>query len=144
MKLIAHRGNTSGPNKERENSPDYIIEAVNKGFYVEVDVWYVENELYLGHDTPVYPTTISFLKNPKFYVHAKNIAALEQCIEHNINCFSHNIDEAVLTSNNEIWTFPGKSLTRKSICVMPEWQHGPQTDWSFLGDILGVCTDYCI
>ena len=40
MKLIAHRGNIDGPNPERENSPEYIEEALKAGYDVEVDVWY--------------------------------------------------------------------------------------------------------
>ena len=38
MILIAHRGNTIGPNIEKENHPDYIDEAIKKGFDVEVDI----------------------------------------------------------------------------------------------------------
>ncbi len=39
MKYISHRGNLTGINLERENSPDYIMEAVTADFDVEVDVW---------------------------------------------------------------------------------------------------------
>ena len=34
MHLIAHRGNISGPNPKRENTPEYIEEAIEKGFDV--------------------------------------------------------------------------------------------------------------
>ncbi len=56
MKLIAHRGNTQGPNPERENSPEYIEEALNAGYDVEVDVWYdcATEKFWLGHDEPQY------------------------------------------------------------------------------------------
>ena len=40
MKLIAHRGNISGIDSERENSPDYIDEAISQGYDVEIDAWY--------------------------------------------------------------------------------------------------------
>ena len=36
---IAHRGNVNGKNESRENSPDYIMEAISLGFYVEIDVY---------------------------------------------------------------------------------------------------------
>ena len=39
MIFIAHRGNTKGPNKELENTPGYIDEALDNGFDVEVDIW---------------------------------------------------------------------------------------------------------
>ena len=32
MKLIAHRGNISGPEPERENTMDYIEEAIQLGY----------------------------------------------------------------------------------------------------------------
>ena len=32
MKLIAHRGNWAGTNYELENRPDYIAEAINRGY----------------------------------------------------------------------------------------------------------------
>ena len=35
MKLIAHRGNISGPNPEKENHPDYILEAIRLGYVPE-------------------------------------------------------------------------------------------------------------
>ena len=55
MKLIAHRGNITGPKPELENSPDYIFEAIKKGFDVEVDVWYgTDGKFMLGHDNPDY------------------------------------------------------------------------------------------
>ena len=60
MKLIAHRGNTNGRNKLEENSPDYIKDAIKKGYDVEIDAWLMDG-IYLGHDNPEYETDIDFL-----------------------------------------------------------------------------------
>lgn len=138
MKLIAHRGNRFGKSF-KENHPEYILEAIEQGFYVEIDVWFTDS-WYLGHDKPEYPIQLEFLQQnkDKIYAHAKNIKALELLVENKINCFSHNNDDAVLTLNGEIWTFPGKELTSKSICVMPEWY----TDIAEIKDVLGICSDY--
>ena len=54
MRLIAHRGNFQGINKEQENSPEYLIEAIRNGYDVEVDTWVVDNVFYFGHDEPQY------------------------------------------------------------------------------------------
>ena len=62
MIFIAHRGNLNGPNKEMENKPEYILKALNKDFYVEIDVWYINNSFFLGHDNPDYKIDIEFLK----------------------------------------------------------------------------------
>lgn len=138
MIYIAHRGNTHGPNIKRENSPDYILEALNNGFYVEIDVWIYDAALWLGHDGPEYKTNIDFLKSSdKFICHAKNIPALELLLKENVHCFFHDTDEAVLTSKGWIWTYPGKLLTKNSICVMPE-----VNKTNFTNNCIGICSDY--
>ena len=54
MKVIAHGGNLNGPNANEENRPSYINNAIKSGYDVEIDVWYVDNKWYLGHDDPRY------------------------------------------------------------------------------------------
>ena len=39
MKIISHRGNLAGADSGLENSPPYILTALNVGFDVEVDLW---------------------------------------------------------------------------------------------------------
>ena len=137
MIYIAHRGNLTGPKMFQENSPDYIQKALSSGFYVEIDVWKQDNKLWLGHDGPVYETTLEFLKsNDKMICHAKNILALEELILADIHCFSHDTDDVVLTSRKWLWTYPGKFLTKGSICVMPEINND-----NFEG-CMGICSDY--
>lgn len=139
MLIIAHRGNTNGPNLIRENAPDYLMEAVEKGYDVEVDVWKVGSEYYLGHDAPQYPTSIEFIKHPKFWCHAKNLDALESLIEEGCHVFSHDRDDYILTSKKVIWSFPGKPLSSKTICVMPERASYKLEEFM---NCLGICTDY--
>jgi len=54
MILISHRGNINGKFESYENEPTYIDLALSKGYDVEIDVWYVDGLLYLGHDKPQY------------------------------------------------------------------------------------------
>ena len=140
MILIAHRGNTNGPNELFENKPEYLTNAINKGFFIETDLWYLNNKLYLGHDNPKYEINIDFLLNlkEKLFCHCKNIQALSYIINNypQIECFYHDIEECVLTSKNKIWTYPGKELTPMSICVMPE-----RVD-QIPKNCFGICTDF--
>ena len=46
MKLISHRGNLNGRIPERENHPDYIDEAIEAGYDVEIDIWLNDGVLY--------------------------------------------------------------------------------------------------
>ena len=64
MRFIAHRGNINGPNPDLENNPRYIIQAIEKGFDVEIDVWKTD-ALYLGHDGPDHKIELKFLLNHK-------------------------------------------------------------------------------
>lgn len=140
MILIAHRGNINGPCSKRENSPSYLLEAVDKGFYAEVDIWFVANKLYLGHDKPQYLTTLLFISNPMFICHAKNIEAFSFLLENNIHCFFHDRDDCTLTSKGYIWTYPGKQLTPLSICVMPEWNTDIKSCTTL--NCYGICSDF--
>jgi len=122
MILISHRGNTDGKNIDLENHPVYIKTAISKGFDVEIDIWKHNEKLYLGHDYPQHEFEAKFLlsNKHKLWCHAKNIDALEELIILQANCFWHQDDDVTLTTSNHIWTYPGKKLTEKSVCVLPE------------------------
>ena len=67
MFYISHRGNLNGPDTRYENSIEYINHALERGFDVEVDVWFIDDNFYLGHDSPDYPIDHNFLKNKKLW-----------------------------------------------------------------------------
>ena len=137
MLFISHRGNLEGPNPKEENKPAYVQKALNLGYYVEVDVWFVKNKLFLGHDKPLYKCNLDFLKNDFLVCHAKNAEALEYLIQNDIHCFSHDKDDVVLTSRRWLWTYPGYTLTLSSVAVMPEMTIG----WN-IKNCFAVCSDY--
>lgn len=121
MRLISHRGNLYKRQKAYENNPEYIMEAITNGYEVEIDLWYEKGEFYLGHDKPEHKINNEFIEHPKFWCHAKNLAALNIMLQKpRINCFYHDKDIATLTTHNYIWTYPGNELYEQSICVMPE------------------------
>lgn len=131
--LIAHRGLIDGPNLELENKYEILLYARQQGFDIEVDVWFEDNKLWIGHDRPDYETSIDTLEDLAdpltketsechAWIHCKNILALKFFLNHpyRFNFFYHENDPVVLTSNDKIWTYPGKRLTNDSICVLPE------------------------
>ncbi len=136
MYLIAHRGNTNGIRKEMENSPEYINEAIKKGFDVEVDVRFENKHFFLGHDINQYEIDAKFLLNKKIWCHAKTTEALEALEKINAHYFWHEEDDYTLTSRGYIWTYPGKELLPNSICVLPE-----KFDYKDF-NCKGVCSDY--
>jgi len=140
MKLISHRGNLDGPNPLEENKPEYIQNALDLGYDVEIDVWSIDNNLFLGHDNPQYPIDISFLKDSRLWSHAKNFEALIILYENrdSIHFFVHDSDTHILTSKMFIWTYPNNKLSKYSVCVIPEICR----DLSDLKICYGLCSDY--
>ena len=141
MYFISHRGNLTGPEKKSENNPSYIEYALDKGFHVEIDVWFKEKKFYLGHDDPIYEVNIDFLNKKNIWAHAKNIDALNELVKLNIHCFWHQSDDVVLTSKGYLWTFPGKFLTSNSIEVMPEANTKIIKNIK-VSNCAGVCSDF--
>lgn len=141
MRIIAHRGLLNGPNSVLENKSKTIETAIAHGFEVEIDVWFHDGEWYLGHDKPTEKVLFSFLSQQCFWIHCKNLAALERMGAYkHLNSFWHETDSYTLTSHNYIWTYPGKELSSHSVCVMPE-KYIPLEQVRNL-KCLGVCTDY--
>jgi len=141
MKLIAHRGNINGPNKQ-ENHPNYILETIKLGYDCEIDVRYINGQLFLGHDNPEYNIELNFLLENSNYlwIHCKNISALDFLLSYDqLNIFWHQEDSYTLTSKGFIWSYPKTETTKKSIVLMPEW-----SDYSFSKESYGICSDYIL
>ena len=141
---ILHRGLYNGPCGELENSEELLWKRLNEGWDIECDVWYGEDGVWrLGHDEPrdVIRDVEGLLRHPRAWIHCKNLAALQKCIGLGYtNCFFHDTDAAVLTSEQFIWAYPGHIIEgEKGVCVMPE-RHGFML--SELRLVGAVCTDY--
>ena len=139
MLYISHRGNIDGKNETLENKPSYIDTAISNGYDVEVDVWWLDNQLWLGHDEPQYNVDFRWFRNriTKLWIHCKNVDAVvyfKEC-EYEFNFFWHESDTITLTSLNNIWAYPGKQPIKNSISVMPEIYDDDVTE------CLGICSD---
>ena len=142
-KLIAHRGLTTGPDQELENKPHQIESALNQGYDAEVDVWYfVDTGFMLGHDEPLYPVSLEWLRQPGLWLHAKNLEALSLLRWENLNVFWHENDDHTMTAHKFIWTYPGiTTCERNGVLVMPETA---EIDFAALRHYkcYGICSDY--
>ena len=137
MKIISHRGNLNGRNPSTENSLPAINIALYHRFDVEIDVWYKNNNWYLGHDKPQHLVDKYFLENKKLWCHAKNLDALNLMIKNKkIHSFWHQNDDFTLTSKNYIWTYPNKNTTSNSIIVLKNSKD------KISKKCFGVCTDF--
>jgi hypothetical protein len=126
--------------ESHENEPTYIDLAIKKGYDVEVDVWYKDSMLWLGHDKPDYGIEFSWFRDrmSKLWIHCKNIEAVnyfKDC-HYELNYFWHQEDDIALTSLNHIWAYPGKQPIKNSIAVIPELNKDD------VSNCLGVCSDF--
>jgi hypothetical protein len=139
MIFISHRGNLAGPAPSKENTITHIQTALENGFDVEVDVWYMNNKLYFGHDMRQELVPISLITNPRIWFHCKNVEAMQYLgwFSHKIKYFWHQIDDYTLVSNGKIWVYPGKKLVYNSIACLPE--ESVSGDWR---GCYAICTDY--
>ena len=144
MKLIAHRGNISGPNEELENKVDYIEEAINQGYDVEVDLRLKNKSLFLGHDYPQYQVDLNWLIKRKnnLWIHCKDLESICYLRKidafHSLNYFGHDNDDYVLTSQNFLFCKPTKKLNNHCVLVMPELYN-----YEVLNEkCYGILTDY--
>ncbi len=142
MKLISHRGNTNGAKPELENSPDYLLAAIELGVDVEVDIWYDGVSLVLGHSEPKYPVTMEFIDSikDKAWFHCKNLAALDFFVnkqDDSYKYFWHQNDSYRVTSNGLIWAYPGVLVSKNVIIVdfSEDYDYSEQ-------EVYGVCVDY--
>ena len=136
MIFISHRGNISGIRSNDENNPNYINVALKLGYEVEVDVRFENGKFFLGHDFSQYHIDNEFLLNSKIWCHAKTKDALEALDKIKAHYFWHQEDDYTITSKGFIWTYPGKKLFKKSICVLPE-----KYDYENF-NCLGICSDF--
>ena len=152
MRIISHRGNLCGPHSVDENNPECIESALNCGFDVEIDAWIIDNEIYLGNDSPQYLATryfsdgiwnrynlVSQNSYPCLWIHCKNFGAIENTFNYfKGHRFTHKNDDFTLTSSGYIWTFPRNlQIGSKSIAVLPELVSG----WD-IKSAYAICTDY--
>lgn len=138
MILIAHRGNTSGPNLTLENNPEYVNSALELGFGAEIDVWLIDGSIFLGHDKPRFLISIDYLKNDMLLCHAKNKEAFEVMLAcSDIHTFWHQEDEYTLSSKRIPIVYPGKPLMNNCIAMVRDYY--TELDFS---KCYAICSDY--
>jgi len=141
MIYIAHRGNISGSNFDNENDPNYIDNAIDKGFDVEIDIFIENQKIFLGHDIPQHQIDLKWLKSrrKKLWIHCKNSEAMiffSKIKEYHY--FWHENDKMTLTSKNFIWAYPTKTPIENSIAVLPELH---KTNFK---SCVGICSDWVL
>lgn len=153
MLLISHRGNISGKNFKRENSQPYIQEALDAGYFVEIDIVFNGGKYYHGHEWggckgEVDPDFLS-RNYQKLLIHCKDKESILFCAENlsPLNYFYHDRDEFTLTSYMWIIShsrvadqiaFNDDDFVAGTICMLPE-KFGLSKE--SLKNCPGICSD---
>jgi hypothetical protein len=144
MILISHRGNINGINVDLENTKEYIDSAIKKGYDVEIDIWYKDFKLYLGHDLPQYDVDINWLleRKNKLWIHTKNFFALKNLLNTELKLFFHEKESHSIISNTKlIWSHKLSEADESSII--------PLLDLNSIKEyhiknykVAGICSDF--
>lgn len=148
MIYIAYRGLFEGENQQTEDTPDQIGKAANAGFPSMVDVWRVDNKLYLGATQPLIEVTEKYLQGPYFWINCQNIDMYNWIQTQPIKKYPYyfyspdtNVP-SVTTSNGYLWTYQTTPINNLSIMVLPEI-----ADRGLFSTVhlrcYGVCSTFC-
>jgi len=127
MLYISYQGIYDGQNYEYANTPDQIGKSFNNGFACMVDVWRIEDTLYVGPEAAPIPVTNKYLQGNRFWIKCGNQETydwfLTQSLRQYPNYFYQpNSMDNVLTSSNRLWTPGTVAVNDTSIIALPEIQ----------------------
>lgn len=140
--IISNNGNLDGINQEKENTPEYIINALNKGFDVKINVSYKNGNYYLKEN---YQINFNFLREEKLWIQCNDLETLQNL--NSLLTYSNLFyleNSPTLTKSDFIW-LPSltKPINNKTILYLPE------LDWNYYNDgelftAKAICTNYPI
>ena len=125
-KFIAHLGNLEGVDEIRQSKPEYVENAMCRGFDASIDVWYLpeSNCLFSGALLPTFFVEKRFLESfhQNLWINCRDIPTLNYFIKNykdtKLNYFlGFNGENSItsLTSQNYIWTKSGDPIWPHSI-----------------------------
>ena len=130
-----------GPDKDLENCPT-TIEMVSNFFKVEVDIWKIDRDYFLGHDDPQYLISFDWLVylQPKLMLHCKNRLAYDCQTLVSFHRFMHEDEASVTCSRGNILKHPDCGPLPGSYNMMPELSKNETLETILSSK--AVCTDY--
>jgi len=116
------------------------------GFECEVDIRLINGDFYLGHDSPEFKVDFDWIskRSTKLWIHCKDFDSLNFFVKNSdssFNFFWHDKDQYTLTNKGYIWAYPGVSVSKNCIAVLPETWLSSQVNITEL-DYLGICSDF--
>jgi hypothetical protein len=141
MQVIAHRANLNGP-CEHENQPEAIRDCLAHGFGVELDLWTLDGEHWLGHYAPKFRIDLDEFDIDGVYFHLKtpHIPRVRTA-----DAFAIDRDPYAVTMRGRIWTNYGQPISSVAIMCAPELVGADEALEDFtkrIAGAFGICTDF--
>jgi hypothetical protein len=148
MLYISYQGIYDGKDFESANTPNQIGNAFNNGYSCMVDVWRIDNKLYVGSEEAPIEVTEKYLQGNRFWLNARNtdmvnwVAAQPRKLYPNYFSFSNDTESNDATSSGGQIITPGTvPVSNLSIIFLPEIE-----DRGLLSTVklkcYGVCSVY--
>ena len=146
MLYISYQGIFDGKNYEDANTPDQIGTSFNNGFSCMVDVWRIDDTLYVGSEQAPISVTDSYLRGNRFWIKCANQETYDwfttqSLIQYPNYFYQPNSMANVSTSSNKLWTPGTVPVNDTSIIVLPEIQDRGLFSTVHLR-CYGVCSTY--
>jgi hypothetical protein len=135
--LIAHLGNISGRDEDRENSLAYLKAALTQGYHVCCQVIFRYEAFLLPSARGLEQISGSLLANPRVWCRAESAETLDALCSIGAHSFAPAAPYS-LTSAGFIWTLPESPLAPRAIAVLPELA---SPTWFESSEAAGVCSD---
>ena len=125
MLYISYQGIYDGQNYENANTPNQIGSAFDAGFACMVDVWRINNAMYVGTESNQIPVTEKYLQGRRFWLNCKTQSTYTWFTTQSINLYPNyfyqpNPNTTVSTSGGQLWTPGTVPVNNTSIVVLPE------------------------
>ena len=148
MLYISYQGIYDGKDFEYANTPNQIGKAFNNGYSCMVDVWRIDNKLYVGSEEAPIEVTEKYLQGNRFWLNARNtdmvnwVAAQPRKLYPNYFSFSNDTESNDATASGGQIITPGTvPVSNLSIIFLPEIE-----DRGLLSTVklkcYGVCSVY--
>lgn len=151
MLYFSNNGNINEINLERQSSPDYILEAIDKGFKVKCSIRLMSDDnFWLGEEEAIHKIEDNFLiDNAKYLlIHCKNISSLYKIHEFekqhkNLHYYYHSTDNISITSKKYFLLDYGKKpISDNTIVMFPEETNFQKRDLDGCAGIVSNTIDF--
>ena len=136
--IIAHLGNISGRQPDKENQLKYLQAALAAGYHICVEVVFRNGAFLLPSTNGLQYAPPAFFSKQRIWSRCQDADTLDALCNVGAHAFIATTSALTLTSHQFIWTLPTRELAPRSIAVYPELAGA---DWLEQYEPAGLCSN---